>query len=59
MGITSNGDKKSFPAWQNRRIVLLLAHDPALRQCWRNAGGKERDAWWQGIPPGMLVRKNG
>jgi len=42
-----------------RRIARLPAHDTALRQGWRNANGKERNAWRQGMPAGMLIRKNG
>jgi hypothetical protein len=40
------------------RIVQLLAHHSALRQCWRKACGKVLFAWRQGMPAGMSIRKN-
>jgi len=36
-------------------IVRMLAHGAALWQCWRIVSGKERDAWRQGMPDGMLI----
>jgi hypothetical protein len=56
MGTTSNEEKNLF---RRGGIIQLPAHDSAPRQCWRNTSGKERDAWQQDMPAGMLIRKNG
>jgi len=56
MGTTSNEEKNLF---RRGGIIQLPAHDSAPRQCWRNTSGKERDAWRQDMPAGMLIRKNG
>jgi hypothetical protein len=55
MGATSNDDKKSVPAWQDRPVAGALI---ALRQCWRKACGKVLFAWRQGMPAGISIRKN-